>query len=141
MNGCAGIPNEQGSIVAKRQHAQAKRVLQEAVSMSQIRAQRDQSGHMPKQEQPEMLQVGPGGGMAALARANRRHGRENRSGRQKAWTRWANRDDTARPARRYVATFGPADERGLLTYAAACELGATEVKQQVVLGDGVDWIK
>ena len=29
----------------------------------------------------------------------------------------------------------------MLTYAAACDLGATEAKQQVVLGDGADWIK
>ena len=36
--------------------------------------------------------------------------------------------------RRYVATFGPAEEVGMLTYAAACELEATEAKQQVVLG-------
>jgi hypothetical protein len=43
--------------------------------------------------------------------------------------------------RRYVATFGPAEEVGLLTYAAACELEATQARQQVVLGDGADWIK
>ena len=43
--------------------------------------------------------------------------------------------------RRYVATFGPADELGMLTYAAACDLGATEAKQQVVLADGAEWIK
>ena len=29
----------------------------------------------------------------------------------------------------------------MLTYAAACELEATQAKQQVVLGDGADWIK
>jgi hypothetical protein len=76
------LTNEQGSILAKQQQAQAQQVLQEAVSMSQIRAQREASGHMPKQKQPEMLQVGLGGRMAALARAKRRHGRENRGGRQ-----------------------------------------------------------
>ena len=43
--------------------------------------------------------------------------------------------------RRYVATFGPAQELGMLTYAAACKLGATEAKQQVALCDGADWIK
>jgi hypothetical protein len=35
--------------------------------------------------------------------------------------------------RRYVATFGPAEEVGILSYAAACELGATQARQQVVL--------
>ena len=29
----------------------------------------------------------------------------------------------------------------MLTYAAACELGATEARPQVVLGDGAEWIK
>jgi hypothetical protein len=43
--------------------------------------------------------------------------------------------------RRYVATFGPAEGVGLLTYAAACDLGAPEANQQVVLGDGAAWIK
>jgi len=43
--------------------------------------------------------------------------------------------------RRYVATFGSADALGRLTYAAACELQATEARQPVVLGDGADWIK
>ncbi|HEU5379374.1 MAG TPA: hypothetical protein VFV38_28460 [Ktedonobacteraceae bacterium] len=43
--------------------------------------------------------------------------------------------------RRYVATFGSAEEVGTLSYAAACALGATEAKQQVVLGDGASWIK
>lgn len=43
--------------------------------------------------------------------------------------------------RRYVASFGPADEVGILSYAVACNLGATEVSQQVVLGDGAEWIK
>src|SRR5215471_1686742 len=43
--------------------------------------------------------------------------------------------------RRYVATFGPAEELGTLTYAAADELGAAQAKQQVVLGDGATWIK
>ncbi len=43
--------------------------------------------------------------------------------------------------RRYVATFGPAEDVGMLTYAAACELGAIEANQQVVLGDGAEWIK
>ena len=42
--------------------AQAQQVLQEAVSMSQICAQREASGYMPKQKQPEMLQVGLDGG-------------------------------------------------------------------------------
>ena len=62
MNGCAGLPNEQGSMLAEQQLAQAQQVLHEAVSMTQIRAQREQSEHTPKQEQPDLLQVGLDGG-------------------------------------------------------------------------------
>ncbi len=40
-----------------------------------------------------------------------------------------------------MATFGSAEEVGRLTYAAACDLGATEARQQVVLADGAEWIK
>ncbi len=43
--------------------------------------------------------------------------------------------------RRYVATFGSAEQGGALTYAAADALGATESPTQVVLGDGAAWIK
>lgn len=56
------LTNEQGSILAKQQQTQAQQVLQEAVSIAQIRAQREQSDHTPKQEHPELLQVGLDGG-------------------------------------------------------------------------------
>ncbi len=43
--------------------------------------------------------------------------------------------------RRYVATFGSAEQLGALTYTVAETLQATESPQQVVLGDGAAWIK
>ena len=43
--------------------------------------------------------------------------------------------------RRYVATFGPAEEVGMLSYAAASELERDGGNQQVVFGDGAEWIK
>ncbi len=49
-------------MLAEQQLAQAQQVLHEAVSMTQIRAQREQSEHTPKQEQPDLLQVGLDGG-------------------------------------------------------------------------------
>ncbi len=60
------LTNEQGSSLAKQQQSEAQQMLHKAVSMEQIRAQREQSGHMPKQEQPELVQIGLDGGMAAL---------------------------------------------------------------------------
>lgn len=43
--------------------------------------------------------------------------------------------------RRYAATFGPADRLGLLTYAAAHQLGGDAATDQVVVADGAPWIK
>jgi hypothetical protein len=43
--------------------------------------------------------------------------------------------------RRYAATFGTAEQVGNLTYAAAHALGGEEAQEQVVLGDGAEWIK
>jgi hypothetical protein len=44
-------------------------------------------------------------------------------------------------SRRYVATFEPASVLGTLSYAATCALGAEEATEQMVVGDGADWIK
>ncbi len=46
------LTNEQGSILAKQQQGQAQQVLQEAVSMAQIRAQREKSDHPPSRSSP-----------------------------------------------------------------------------------------
>lgn len=43
--------------------------------------------------------------------------------------------------RRYVATFGTSEQVGALAYAAAHALGGTTAREQVVLGDGAQWIK
>ncbi|SRR5581483_7081984 len=56
------LTNEQGSALARQQHAQAQQRLKEAVSMSQIRAQRTQKAGNMKPDQPEWLQVGLDGG-------------------------------------------------------------------------------
>jgi hypothetical protein len=43
--------------------------------------------------------------------------------------------------RRYVATFGSSQAVGALTYAAARTLRGDQAAEQVVLGDGAEWIK
>jgi hypothetical protein len=119
---------------------QVQQVLQEAVSMAQIRAQREASCHTPEQEHPEWLQVGLDGGW--LPSREQTGGMEGKIGVVASQVDAVGKQGRHRLSkRRYVATFGPADELGMLTYAAACELEATEAKQQVVLGDGADWIK
>jgi hypothetical protein len=103
------LTNEQGSILAKQQQAQAQQVLQEAVSMSQIRAQREASGHMPKQKQPEMLQVGLDGGW--LPSREQKGGMEGKIGVVASQVDMVGKQGRHRlTKRRYVATFGPADD-------------------------------
>ena len=134
------LTNEQGSALAQQHYEQAQQVLQEAVSMSQIRAQREQSHPEAKQEQPECLQVGLDGGW--LPSREQKGGMEGKIGVVASQVETVGKRGRHRlTKRRYVATFGPAEEVGTLTYAAACELGATEASQQVVLGDGAQWIK
>jgi len=43
------LTNEQGSILAQQYQLEAQQVLHEAVSMAQILAQREQSGHTAQQ--------------------------------------------------------------------------------------------
>lgn len=134
------ITNEQGQSLAKAQREQAEQVLKEAVSMEQIRAQREQSFHAPKQIPPEWLQVGLDGGW--VPSREQKGGMEGKIGVVASHIAPVGKHGRHRLSRRrYVATFGPAEEVGMLSYAAACELGATEARRQVVLGDGADWIK
>jgi hypothetical protein len=56
------ITNEQGRAVAQAQREQAGQVLQEAVRMEQIRAQREQSAPVSRQGPPDWLPVGLDGG-------------------------------------------------------------------------------
>lgn len=134
------LTNEQGSLLAKQQQSEAQHVFQEAVSMPQIRAQRTQSHLKEQQDHPQWLQVGLDGGW--LLSREQKGGMEGKIGVVASQMEKVGKHGRHRLAkRRYVATFGPAEEVGRLTYAAACELGATEAPRQVVLGDGADWIK
>ena len=135
------LTNEQGRLLAEQQQSEAQRVLQEAVSMPQIRAQREQSQPpQGKQEHPQWLQVGLDGGW--LRSREQKGGMEGKIGVVASHVEPVGKHGRHRLAkRRYVATFGPAEEVGRLTYAAACQLNATEARRQVVLGDGADWIK
>lgn len=134
------ITNEQGSEVAILQQEQAQQVLKEAVSMPQIREQREQNHSPGQQDQPHWLQVGLDGGW--LPSREQKGGMEGKIGVVASQVEPVGKHGRHRlTKRRYVATFGPAEAGGMLTYAAACELEATQAKQQVVLGDGADWIK
>ena len=134
------ITNEQGRAVAQAQCEQAEQVLKEAVSMEQIRAQREQSAHVSTQGPPQWVQVGLDGGW--VPSREQKGGMEGKIGVVASQMEAVGKHGRHRLSRRrYVATFGAAEEVGQLTYAAAYELGATEAERQVVLGDGANWIK
>lgn len=131
---------EQGKLLAQHQQSEAQRVLNEAVSLPQIRRERAQSVPLSKQGEPAWLQVGLDGGW--VPSREQPGGMEGKVGVVASQMQTVGKQGRHRLSqRRYVATFGAASEVGKLTYAAACELGATEAKQQVVLGDGAEWIK
>lgn len=136
------ITNEEGTLRALQELEQAKQVV--APTMQQIRSERDEEArrkqHRERPKQPEWLQVGLDGGwipsrdqaggmegkIAVLACAGEPVGKRGRH---------------RLTERRYVATFANAEQVGMLAYAAAYELNATEASKQVVLGDGAEWIK
>lgn len=134
------LTNQQGDVQAKRQQREAELVLQEAVNMQQIREQREQRASQRKPHLPEWLQVGLDGGW--IPSRERSGGMEGKIGVVASQLDPVGKRGRHRLSkRRYVATFGPAEEVGTLAYAAACALNATEASKQVVLADGAEWIK
>jgi hypothetical protein len=134
------LTNEQGWALAQQQQAHAQQLLSDAISLPQIRRERAKPAPTAPPSPPQWLQVGLDGGW--LPSREQKGGMEGKIGVVASQVDPVGKHGRHRLSRRrYVATFGSAEEVGRLAYAAACELGATEARQQVVLGDGADWIK
>lgn len=134
------VTNEQGTRMAERQQTHAQQVLADVVNPTLIRRERTQTRPAAPPEPPTWLQVGLDGGW--IPSREQPGGMEGKIGVVASLLEPVGKRGRQRLRhRRYVATFGPAEEVGLLTYAAACELEATQARQQVVIGDGADWIK
>jgi hypothetical protein len=134
------LTTERGGTLARQQQAHAEQVLADAINPTLIRRERAERGSAAPAPEAEWLHVGLDGGW--IASREQAGGMEGKLGVvasqvEPVGTRGRHRLS----CRRYVATFGTAEEVGRLTYAAACDLGATEARQQVVLGDGAAWIK
>jgi hypothetical protein len=122
------VTNEQGSALAKQHQEQAQQILQEAVSMTRVRAQREQRGPAAKQEPPKWLQAGLDGGW--IPSREQKGGMEGKIGVVASQLDAVGKRGRHRLAkRRYVVSFGSAGDLGTLTYAVACELQATEAKR------------
>lgn len=134
------LTNEQGSGLALQHQEAAQQVLGDAINLPLIRRERAQTGPAAKSAPPEWLQVGLDGGW--VPSREQKGGMEGKIGGVASHGEPVGKHGRHRLSqRRYVATFGTAEEVGTLTSTAAAALLATEAKQQVVLGDGADWIK
>jgi transposase len=134
------LTNEQGSCLARQHQDHAQQVLAEAINLPLIRRERALTAPAAKSEPPEWLQVGLDGGW--VPSREQKGGMEGKIGVVATHVEPVGKHGRHRLSRRrYVATFGSAEDVGMLTYTAASTLGATEAKRQVVLGDGADWIK
>jgi hypothetical protein len=134
------LTNEEGTRQAQRQQAQAQQGFADAMNPALIRRERAEVGPAAPAPQPEWLQVGLDGGW--VPSREQPGGMEGKIGLVASQVEPVGTHGRRRLSqRRSVATFGEVWEVGQLTYAAACALGATQAQQQVVLGDGADWIK
>jgi hypothetical protein len=134
------LTNEQGRRLSAQDQTQAQRLLEGAVDPVQIRAEREPRAEPARGASAEWLQVGLDGGW--VPSCDQAGGMEGKVGVVSSQMEPVGKHGRHRLSRRrYVATFGSAEDLGRLTYAAAEELGATEAQQQVVLGDGANWIK
>ncbi len=76
------LTNKQGSELASQQQDQAEQLLQEAVNMTQVRAEREQRRSTARQEPPAWLQVGLDGGWVCSREQKGGQDQQNRRGGQ-----------------------------------------------------------
>lgn len=129
-----------GARLALEHNQRAERLLNP--SASDIRAEREATLRAPlggAPEPPEQVLVELDGGW--LASRDNPRGMEGKVGVIATGSEAISAKRRRLAPRRYVATFGSAEELGALAYLAAEELGATESPRQEVLGDGAEWIK
>lgn len=108
------LTNERGRAVAKEQCEQAEQVLQEAVSMQQIRTQREQSSGVSQPVAADCLQVGLDGGW--VPSREQKGGIEGKVAVVASQVEAVGKQGRHRlTKRRYVVTFGPAEEVGMLS--------------------------
>lgn len=130
-----------GSLVAQQQHHEAERLLTPPTA-EQIRAEREAEIRAPlgsTTPAPTCLLVELDGGWIGSRDAAR--GMEGKVSVVATGRECRGKDRSLLAPRRYAATFGSAEQIGRLTYAAAVRLNGEESRQQVVLGDGAEWIK
>jgi len=135
----------QGTQQAQIQQAEAETLV--APSAAQVRAERDHAARAqrlgaegPAGPAPDRLTVGLDGGW--VPSRDQPGGMEGKVGVVATGVEAVGTQGRHRlTPRRYVATFGTSEQVGVLSYAAAVALGGDAAREQVVLGDGAEWIK
>ncbi|GAC1452830.1 MAG: hypothetical protein PVSMB4_13420 [Ktedonobacterales bacterium] len=140
-----------GQQEAERQHLEAEYLL--TPTAEQVRAERDAVARHQRlrtaadagaeaaaDAPPARLVVGLDGGW--LPSRDQRGGMEGKVGVVATGVEAVGKHGRQRlTPRRYVATFGTSEQVGALAYTAAAALRGDEAGEQLVLGDGAEWIK
>jgi hypothetical protein len=134
-----------GTQAADELHQEAERRL--TPTAEQVRLERDEQARRERlgarvetAASPARLLVGLDGGW--LPSREQRGGMEGKVGVVATGVESVGKHGRHRlTPRRYVATFGSSEQVGALAYAAAVTLGADATGEQLVLGDGAEWIK
>lgn len=105
----------------------------------QVRKEREDRPGGGREKDPELLLVGMDGGWVPSREGS--GGMEGKVGVVATEVEVLGKGRRRLSRRRYVATFGSGEALGMLAYQAARELGGEEAAEQVVLGDGANWIK
>jgi hypothetical protein len=136
--------NRLGDVEARAQPVEAERLL--TPTAAQVRQERDAQvrrerlGERNAPAPPTRLVVGLDGGW--LPSCEQHGGMEGKIGVVATGIEPVGKRGRHRlTPRRYVATFGDSAQVGALTYAAATALGGEAAQEQLVLGDGAEWIK
>jgi hypothetical protein len=130
--------NQQGGQEAHAQHDAADRLLQPTVE--QVRREREQAQRHPAVAAPPRLIVGLDGGW--VPSREQAGGMEGKVGVVATGMVPVGKQGRHRlTPRRYVASFGSSEQVGDLAAAAALHLDGYRARDQLVLGDGAEWIK
>jgi hypothetical protein len=130
--------NQQGRQEARAQQEAADRLLQPTAEA--VRAEREQDQRGTPSAAPARLIVGLDGGW--VPSREQAGGMEGKVGVVATGNQPVGKHGRQRLApRRYVATFGTSEQVGQLAGAAAVALEGYAAREQLVVGDGAEWIK
>jgi hypothetical protein len=137
------VTNAAGKEEVRRQLAEAKPVVQPSLEEAKEEEERELEERLAAKgapKGPKLLLIGLDGGW--IPSRDRPGGMEGKVGVVATDPRPIGRAGRHRlSTRRYVASFEGSKELGMLAYSAASALGAEKASQQIVLGDGAEWIK